>query len=147
MSETNLGNLNYYYYEVKDTNNVVIKVKKIKVNSITKCKQGNRSSENLYFINKYVMAIESQLTRSKELEQSGVQAEERIVAGQTIPDDIKNTEFYMVLGGDPLAPVGKKRVVDVALAEGVHAVIVNGEALLSVKSFAGMDLSNLPEVQ
>jgi hypothetical protein len=141
-----MKDLDYFYYEVKDLDGNVKSVKKIKVDSITKCVQGNFSSGELFFINKYIMAYGKDLDKSKELEVSAVSADEETgTPTQQIPSEVAKVEFYPVLKDGK--PIGKRKVKDIALAENVHAAIVNGEALISLKAFTAMDLSALPEIE
>ena len=137
--------LKYFYYEVKDLDGNVKNVFKVKVDSITECVQGNFSKGKLFFINKYIMAYDKDLDRSKELEANAVGVQERTTPAQQIPSQVAKVEFYPVLKDG--RPIGKRKVKDVALAENVNAAIVNGEALISLKAFESMDLSALPEIE
>ena len=140
-----MKDLKYFYYEVTDLEGNVESAKKIKVDSITKCTQGNFSNQDLFFINKYVMAYSEDLDKSKELEANAIDAEERDTPAQEIPSVVAKVKFYPVLKDGK--PIGKRKVKDIALAENVHAAIVNGEALISLKAFTAIDLSALPEIE
>jgi hypothetical protein len=151
-----MENLKYFYYETNPTNDVngaPNQVFKIKVDSITKCQHEDLSKQDLFFINKNLIAYNRDLIRSKQLEDSGVDAQEIVLPVSTSKHDSLNREFYPVFTTIYKSSlVGKKKTKEVydALTTSGHIpnmLVVNGEAFMSLSAFLNTDLTTVPEVK
>ena len=151
-----MENLKYFYYETNPTNDVngaPNQIFKIKVDSITKCQHEDLSKQDLFFINKNLIAYNRDLIRSKQLEDSGVDAQEIVLPTASPRHDLLNKEFYPVFTTiSKSSLVGKKKTKEVynALTTGgdiPNMLIVNGEAFMSLSAFLNIDLTTVPEIE
>ena len=158
-----MEDLKYFYYETNPTNDIngaPNQVFKIKVESITKCQHEDLSKQDLYFINKYLLAYNRDIIKSKQLENSGVEAEESTLPVQKLEDfpalakhDLLKKEYYPVFTTVLTSSlIGKKKTKEVHVASNTSGIIpymliVNGEAFMSLSAFLNTDLTNVPEIE